>query len=165
MYALVLAALLGASPEADAKTAVAAFKKSLLQTLTQAMQQSPEAAIDVCHAQAPALAKAASSAHVTVGRSAFKLRNPANAPRPWVEKVMRELSGEQAGSTASRTVALPGGVTGYAEPLFVGPQCLGCHGTALAPEVKAKLDALYPGDTARGFEPGAFRGVVWAEVK
>ncbi|MDE0059891.1 MAG: DUF3365 domain-containing protein [Defluviicoccus sp.] len=36
--------------------------------------------------------------------------------------------------------------------------CTVCHGTNIAPEVAAALDALYPDDLARGFEVGDIRG-------
>jgi hypothetical protein len=36
--------------------------------------------------------------------------------------------------------------------------CLECHGANLAPEVAARLDALYPEDRARGFKIGDIRG-------
>ncbi len=36
--------------------------------------------------------------------------------------------------------------------------CLACHGKALAPQVRARLDALYPEDRATGYEAGEIRG-------
>ena len=38
------------------------------------------------------------------------------------------------------------------------PVCTVCHGNGIAPEVAARLDALYPDDLARGFEAGDIRG-------
>ncbi|MGM0774574.1 MAG: c-type heme family protein, partial [Pseudomonadota bacterium] len=35
---------------------------------------------------------------------------------------------------------------------------LGCHGKSIDPEVKAKLDELYPEDQATGFSEGDLRG-------
>ena len=36
--------------------------------------------------------------------------------------------------------------------------CAACHGTNIAPEVKAKIAELYPDDAAVGFKPGDMRG-------
>ncbi len=167
MFAIPLVLLLAAAPSPleQAKGAVNPFKKTLKETLLKALETSPEAAIEVCRSRAPELAKASSTASVTVGRSAFKLRNPANAPKPWLEKAMLELSKEKSGTETSRVVTLPDGVVGYAEPIWTAAPCLVCHGKTVAPGLEAKLKATYPNDAALGFELGDFRGVFWAEVK
>lgn len=100
-----------------------------------------------------------------MGRSALKLRNSKNAPKPWLEKVMAELATEKSGSEASRVVTFPDGTVGYAEAIWTGAPCLVCHGKTIAPGLEAKLKAAYPNDVARGFSEGDFRGVFWAEVK
>jgi len=166
----LLAALVLAGTPADAQVSqraqqvLAPFKKDLKQALTQAMKESPEAAIEVCATVAPALAKANSKDGVTVGRSALKLRNPKNAPAPWLEKAMKQLAKAKPGTPASKVVALPGGRVGYAEAIWTAEPCLTCHGAKVAPTVEAKLKDRYPEDQARGFTKGAFRGVFWAEL-
>lgn len=129
------------------------------------MAESPEAAIEVCAKRAPELASEHSKEGVTLGRSAHKLRNPANAPRPWLVPVMDRLAKAPSGSDAHEVVALDGNRRGYAEAIWVGPQCLVCHGESLAPSIAAKIDARYPSDAARGFKPGDFRGVFWVELE
>jgi hypothetical protein len=166
MSALALVSLLlTATPADDARAALAPFKKTLKETLLKALEKSPEAAVEVCSVRAPELARAASTPTVTVGRSAFKLRNPKNAPPPWLPPLMEQLAKEKSGAEVSRTVTLPDGRVGYAEPIWMGAPCLVCHGKALAPTLDAKLKAAYPQDAARGFELGELRGVFWAEVK
>lgn len=165
MSALLLSLVLTAAPADDARAALAPFKKTLKDTLFKALETSPEAAIEVCSVRAPELARAASSPTITVGRSAFKLRNPKNAAPAWLTPVMTELSKEKSGSEVSRTVTLPDGRVGYAEPIWMAGPCLTCHGKTIAPALDAKLKAAYPQDAARGFELGEFRGVFWAEVK
>jgi Protein of unknown function (DUF3365) len=167
MLTLALVSLLAAAPTPldQAHAAVNPFKKALKEALFKALEVSPESALEVCSTRAPQLAKEASSASVTVGRSAFKLRNPGNAPRPWLEKAMRELAAEKSGTETSRLVTLPDGTVGYAEPIWVVAPCLVCHGKTLAPGLEKQLTARYPNDTARGFELGDFRGVFWAELK
>jgi len=174
MTSLVLALVLAQAPAPTqpdpqavdrARSALLPFKKQLKETLISAMKTSPVAAIDVCSKEAPAMARDASRDGVTVGRSAFRLRNPENAPRAWLEPVMRELAGSRPGVDASKAVALPGGKVGYAEAIFIQPACLTCHGEAIAPPIDAELAKRYPKDGARGFKEGEFRGVFWAEVE
>lgn len=166
MYALILSLVVSAEPAqvAAAKAALGPFKKSLKETLVTALATSPEAAIDVCSKEAPVLAARASTEAIIVGRSAWKLRNPKNAPSKWVDGAMDVLSKGKPGVAASHTVQLDGGRVGYAEPIWVQAECLVCHGEHVAPVLEKKLDAAYPKDAARGFKLGDFRGVFWAEV-
>ena len=46
----------------------------------------------------------------------------------------------------------------YMKAIGTQPVCPLCHGAGIAPEVAARLDALYPEDRARGFEVGDIRG-------
>ena len=153
-----------AEAAAPARRALQPFKGALKAALTQALEVSPVAAIDVCAKQAPELARTHSSGGVLVGRAAVKRRGPDGAGPAWVEAALVALAREPSGSEASRLVALPGGRTGYAEAIWVQPMCLTCHGEVLAPEVKAALQARYPKDQAVGFRAGDFRGVFWAEL-
>jgi hypothetical protein len=147
-----------------AQAALAPFRASLKGALQKAMADSPEAAIDACATQAPALASAHASPGVTMGRSAPRLRNEANVARPWLVPVMDRLARAPSGTDAHELVALGGGRHGYAEAIWTAPMCLTCHGDAIAPSLAAKLDARYPHDAARGFRAGEFRGVFWVEL-
>lgn len=153
-----------AQVEARARAAIGPFKVSLKGALEKALAESVGSAIDTCSKRAPELAKEHSKGGVTVGRSALKLRNAKNAPPPWLGPVMDRLSKAKSGTDAHEVVTLEGGRRGYAEAIWIAPPCLTCHGESLAPEVTAALDARYPGDAARGFHPGEFRGVFWAEL-
>ena len=44
------------------------------------------------------------------------------------------------------------------------PLCVACHGTEVAPEVRATILAHYPDDGATGFSLGDLRGALWVEV-
>ena len=50
--------------------------------------------------------------------------------------------------------------------VIVNPVCLTCHGRPedLAPEVRARLQALYPRDQATGYRLGDVRGAVSVKV-
>lgn len=150
---------------ARAQAAIAPYKGALKGELTAAMADGgAPSAVDVCSTRAPALAAEHSKAGIRVGRSAKKLRTPADAPPPWLVPVMDDLAKAPSGSSDARVVRLPGDRWGYAEPIWIQPPCLACHGESLAPEVDARLRARYPADDARGFKAGDFRGVFYAEL-
>jgi hypothetical protein len=50
----------------------------------------------------------------------------------------------------------------YAKPIVLQPMCTACHGSPdqISPEVKAKLEQLYPNDKAVNYKPGELRGAV-----
>jgi hypothetical protein len=140
------------------------FKKRLMAALQAGLAEGPDRAIDACRIEAPAIAAASGGPGVTVGRSSHRLRNPANAPRPWLQPLLDGFVASPA-TAAPRALALPGGGVGYVEPILLQPMCVTCHGASLAPAVQARIAALYPGDQATGFAPGDLRGVFWVEFE
>ena len=86
-----------------ARTVLLPLKKELLAALTQALAEGgPEAAIHVCQLRAPAIAASASPEGVAMGRTSLRLRNPENAPRPWVRPLLAEY---QAAKRARKAAA------------------------------------------------------------
>lgn len=138
------------------------FKRDLQAALQQGLAQGPAAAIDACRIQAPRIAAGLSRAGVRLGRSSHRLRNPANEPPSWVVPLLDGYK-DEPGDRAPRLVAAGPDRTGYAEPIYIQPKCLLCHGSELAPPVAVKLEVLYPEDRATGFQAGDFRGVFWVE--
>lgn len=138
------------------------FKGRLQQALRTGLAAGPDQAVDACRIEAPAIAAASGGPGVTVGRSSHRLRNQANAPRPWVKPLLDEFVAAP-GQAAPRAIALPGGGVGYVEPIVTQPLCVTCHGNAIPPGVQARLAALYPGDEATGFAAGDLRGLFWVE--
>jgi hypothetical protein len=147
----------------EGAAAVLPFKRSLKGALIAGLEEGPVNAISVCRVEAPELAKKASSAGVRVGRTSRKLRNPANAPKPWMEPFL-ELYENDPESREPAVVLVDEHTVGYVEPIFMQPLCVTCHGETLAPELAAKLDELYPNDHATGYAAGDLRGVFWAEL-
>jgi len=163
--AVALAGVAVAAPADDAvrgSTLLQPFKEELKQALLDGLQQGPEAAIDVCKFQAPAIAKKYSVDGVAVGRSSHRLRNPENVPPDWVSPVIAAYL--DADSTQQPTIVnLPGGRTGYVEAIRTQAVCLTCHGENVVPEIVTRLQEEYPHDKATGFALGEIRGVFWAE--
>jgi hypothetical protein len=148
--------------EAGAR-AVLPFKQDLKRALVTALGEGPVHAISVCRVEAPRLAEAASTATIRIGRTSRKVRNPNNAAKPWMQPLLEKFETDP-NSREPAVVLIDERTVGYAEPIFVEPLCVTCHGSELAPDLKAKIEELYPNDRATGYRPGDFRGVFWAEL-
>jgi len=127
------------------------------------MAQGPLEAMGACQLEAPAIAAALSQDGIRLGRTSHRLRNPANSGPDWVSPILADYLADDSDRTP-RTVPLPNGRSGFVEPILVQPLCLTCHGTAIAPDVAARIEKLYPDDEAVGFEVGDLRGVFWVEL-
>ncbi|MBT8078772.1 MAG: DUF3365 domain-containing protein [Gammaproteobacteria bacterium] len=138
------------------------FKRDLQEALKSGLEKGPVEAISVCRFQAPAIATSLSRDGIRLGRTSHRLRNPANQSPGWVSPVLESYL-ENPGSRAARIVPLPGGRSGYVEPIVLQPLCLSCHGETLAPDLAERVAELYPDDRATGFNVGDLRGVFWVE--
>lgn len=149
-----------------------AFSKELRERLMEAMQAGgPVEAIAVCNVAAPQIAETHSEASGwSVGRTSLKVRNPGNAPDAWERAVLqqfeaRRAAGEDPAAIEFAEVVDSDGakVFRYMKAIPTAEPCLACHSSNLAPEVAAKLSALYPQDTATGFAVGDLRGAFTIE--
>ncbi|MEO1242735.1 MAG: DUF3365 domain-containing protein [Pseudomonadota bacterium] len=141
----------------------ARLKTRLVETMSAA---GPVAAIDVCNLEAPEIASAVSAENgMSVGRTALKLRNPANAPDAFERAVLARFIEEIAAGADpaaldhAEIVETEGGpALRYMKPIMTGAPCTVCHGTDISAEVKTAIDARYPEDAATGFALGEMRG-------
>ncbi|HET20197.1 MAG TPA: DUF3365 domain-containing protein [Chromatiales bacterium] len=141
------------------------FGGTLKGELEKAMKAGgPVAAIEVCHSKAPAIAKDLSAKYrAEVHRTSLKPR--ATAPQDWEREVLadfdaRRVSGEDPNAIEFHQVVEIDGKPHlrYMKAIGTMPVCLNCHGTDIKPEVKARLEALYPEDKATGYKAGELRG-------
>jgi hypothetical protein len=160
-----------ASDEARLSAARAAVKglgEALKEQLVAAIKaDGPVSAIGVCRTIAPAISEEQSEKHgLEIGRTALRVRNPANAPDAFERKVLEEFvrkieSGAEPASLEHAEIVTEGGRSQFrymkAIPTAVEP-CLACHGSDLKPELKAEILRLYPDDRATGFKAGDLRG-------
>lgn len=152
---------------ADAEAAIEAFAGSLQEELVTAMQESgPVNALGVCHTRAQPVAREVSEEHgMQLSRVSLKNRNPANSPNDWQARVLldfegRKINGEAITGLSYTEVVEQDGTRQFRfmKAIPIRAVCLTCHGTALAPDIKARLSELYPDDKATGFELGDIRG-------
>ncbi|WP_442506168.1 c-type heme family protein [Novipirellula sp. SH528] len=155
------------TPSPDKRRAVAAKAKDALFTrlsarLMEVMQsEGPAAAINVCSNEAIAIAEAVGKEHgVEIGRTSFKLRNRANAPRDWVKPFVEERV------DTPQYTPLGNDSLGAVFPIHMSVKCLMCHGgeNDVLDVVKLELAKRYPDDEATGFKLDDLRGWFWVEV-
>jgi hypothetical protein len=169
VLAVLATASMAATPVSESEMARAAralqpLKQELRSALLGAIKEGgPERAIEVCQLRAPEIARLTSTGGARLGRTSHRLRNPENAPEPWMSAFLEEYLANPD-DDAPRAVRLASGAIGYVEPIRMKGLCMRCHGDRIDPEVKARLDALYPEDEATGFEKGDLRGMFWVEL-
>lgn len=148
--------------QAIAEKAKDALLERLSGRLVATMQSDgPVAAIDVCSKEAVTIAEAVGKEYgVEIGRTSFKLRNPANAPRDWVKPFVENRT------DTPQHVELDDETLGVLFPIYLKVKCLMCHGqpSDILDAVKPELAKLYPDDDATGFHLDELRGWFWVEV-
>ena len=177
LSASVVSAQPGPGPNQSAmqetRDIAAAMLKELGQTLQAAMADGgPENAIGVCKTQAPEIAMKLSMMHqVKVARVGTRARNPdMGVPNDWQTQALKQFETRLAKGDKPYDIEFIQLVKSgsydlelrYAKPIVLQPMCTACHGTPeqISPEVKAKLDQLYPNDKAVNYKPGELRGAV-----
>lgn len=144
---------------------------ALKQALQQAMKESgPVAAISVCNEKAPEIAvQLSEEQNMNIGRTALRVRNPANTPDAWEQEqleafVKRLASGESAENIESH--ATENGMFRYMKAIPMQDMCTTCHGNeeTIPNSVKERIASLYPDDQATGFSPGDLRGAFTVSI-
>ena len=152
---------------ASSRAAIESLAGALAEQLSAAVAEGgPAAAVQVCSLAAPALADSVSSDRGwRIGRTSLRVRNPANAPDAWERAVLHDFEARKAEGADPTLLDYAEIVTAddrrsfrYMKAIVTGMTCIACHGSDLAPDIRARLDTLYPEDQARGFAPGDLRG-------
>ena len=170
--AIALAAPAGAeTPPEGARAEAQALIKQFAGKLKGALKGAIDAggfenAIGVCKNEAPKIAEDVSAGSVwRIGRTALRVRNPANAPAPDERAVLeafltRASAGEDLAKMDKEWVEDTDGRRSYRymKAIPLGELCASCHGTEIEPNLAAKIQAAYPQDQATGFAVGTLRG-------
>jgi cytochrome c551/c552 len=155
----------------DARKTAAGLIQALGGELKAAMTAGgPAGAIGVCKEKAPQIAaEAAQKTGMKIKRVSPNNRNPKGVPDAWETQALAALEKRLAAGEKPETLDLHAVVADgeakefrYAKALVTQPICLNCHGDPdkMAPDVKAKLAAEYPGDKAVGYAAGMIRGIL-----
>ena len=156
-----------------ARSAADVLQRDLMAALTDAMATvGPGGALGVCNDKAPQIAASVlRNTSVDIGRTALRVRNPANAPDAWEKDEMAAFaaalaSGQPAAGLERFKVEhdADGWRLRWMRPIVLQPMCVSCHGKNIDSGVAELLSALYPADQAVDFEPGELRGAFTASV-
>jgi len=150
-----------------ADVVVVTMQSAVLRELEAALARGGAAGgLGFCHVDVTGIIQRVSrEPGVTAGRTSDRLRNPANAPRPWALPFVAAHAGHTAKSVEGYAIDLVDKV-GVLRPIVEQPMCGGCHGTEdrLSPGVKLILQKRYSSDRATGFRDGEIRGWFWVEL-
>lgn len=159
---------------AKARAAIAALATSLKTSLGEALASGgPANALAACQAIAPEAARKAAETHgLSIGRTALRVRNPANTPDALERRVLGEFQAEIArGADGAKLehaeIVTENGVRTFRfmKPIVMAEKpCAACHGAAIAPDVRSAIKSLYPEDAATGFAPGELRGAFTVSI-
>ncbi|MGW8265190.1 MAG: Tll0287-like domain-containing protein [Longimicrobiales bacterium] len=156
-----------------AEPAAGELLRTLVNRLTAAIEEGGAAhAVDFCALDAipiTRLVEAGLEGDLALKRTTFRYRNESNAPDEAEELALRYFEEQllTEGEAPSHYVQrVSEEELRYYKPLFVSEFCLQCHGDpgSMDPQVRAKLEANYPGDLATGYEAGDLRGLVRVSV-
>jgi len=171
---VVLADYKGENPMQESRESAAAMLKELGGKLQAALKDGgPVNALGVCNIEAPNIAMRISDEEkITIRRVSHKPRNAIlGVPNDWQTKALKSFEDALARGDKPADIEFVEAVKAgsgsrmelrFAKPILMQPQCTACHGTPeqISPEVKAKLDEMYPQDKAVGFKPGELRGAI-----
>ncbi|MEZ5936860.1 MAG: DUF3365 domain-containing protein [Hyphomonadaceae bacterium] len=158
---------------ADSRAAAGALGSELMGALATAMAEGgPGAALPVCNEKAPEIAaRLSTERQVDIGRTALRVRNPANAPDDWeraqLEAFVSAIAAGEAPAQMERHEVVrtaEGWQVRWMKPIVLQPMCATCHGVDVDSGLAEVIHALYPQDKATGFQPGELRGAFTARV-
>lgn len=162
---------------AEARASAGQLAARLIPTLQEAIAQGgPIQAIAVCSIEGPEISadiSAASSDHnLRIGRTALRVRNPANAADAWEQSVLEDFQLQLADGADPATLEAwqvetlgDRRVGRWMKAIPTAPMCTACHGSDIDAELAATIREYYPEDRATGFAPGDLRGAFTATVE
>ena len=151
---------------ARADLAIVTLQSAVLTEQAEATAEGLPSSVESCHLYVVSAAYWIRRREgIELGRTSDRLRDPANAPRPWAAAIVAQHAGRRVDDVDGFVVDL-GDRIGVLRPVIERPGCSACHGPRekLDPRVRAEIDARYPLDRAVGYRDGDLRGWFWVEV-
>jgi hypothetical protein len=147
-----------------ALTILVPIKKTFMKELRAGLKEGPYETLDICHLKAPHIAEGDFNEAYDVGRTSDKIRNKNNAPKAWLQKILKDYVGSNLENPKTGKVYQVKKKLAYVEPIYTKTVCLKCHGK-LKGSVKKKIESLYPNDMATNYKIGEFRGLFYIKQK
>ena len=160
--------------EKEAKAAIKELAISLKKSLKTVLKGSgPIAAVEYCNIAALDITDRVSlDKGITLKRTSLKVRNIANVASSWEKNILnkfekRKVLGESIGTIDYQEVYLDNNnkpFFRYMKAMPTGEVCLTCHGSNIKPNLRTRINELYPEDKAYGFEIGDIRGAFTIQI-
>ena len=157
-----------ASRASKARALAHAYAEKLRTGLAQALKEyGPVGAIGACNTLAPELnATVVDGETFEINRTAFRVRNPDNAPDAWEQSALESFQKAITAGGDPKSLETYDVVTTkegqrlfrYMRPITMHEPCLACHGPNVGHEVKSEIAKYYSDDKALGFNVGDLRG-------
>lgn len=157
------------SKEEVKKKATATFQKmqeNLFQELSAAMKKGgPVNAIGTCKTVSPEMENSLSTDNLKISRISDKPRNPDHIADQQALEVLNEWKQKLANQEKieAKVIETDDEIRVLSPIRIANENCLKCHGSNIAPEVRNALSQAYPNDQATGYESiGELRGAFQA---
>lgn len=160
--------------EEEGKVAIKELAMSLKKSLKTVLKESgPIAAVEYCNIAAVDITdRISNSKSIFLKRTSLKVRNKDNVATSWEKDVLnnfenRKRLGESVNSIDYKEVYTDNNNKSffrYMKAIPTGKVCLTCHGSNIKPNLRTRINELYPEDKAYGFEIGDIRGAFTIQI-
>ena len=146
------------------------LKKSLKTVLKES---GPIAAVEYCNIAAVDITdRISNSKSIFLKRTSLKVRNKDNVATSWEKDVLNNFENRKRLGESVNSIDYQEAYTDnnnksffrYMKAIPTGKVCLTCHGSNINPNLRTRINELYPEDKAYGFEIGDIRGAFTIQI-
>ena len=147
---------------------------NLKQSLQAVLAESgPLSAVEYCNIAAPNITQQIKeNSNLSIKRTSLKIRNSDNVPDLWEFRVLNNFAERHAlgeNIDSMNFVEIYADDQGkkifrYMVPINTKEVCLTCHGENIEPELRRKIQYLYPDDKAIDYSLGNIRGAFSVKI-
>ena len=162
------------SYEKESKEAIKELAINLKKSLKAVLKESgPTAAVEYCNIAAIDITdRISASKSIIIKRTSLKVRNEGNLATSWEKDILnrfekRQKLGESIKSIDYKEVYVDNNnkpFFRYMKAIPTGKVCLTCHGSTINPDLRTKINELYPEDKAYDFKVGDIRGAFIVQI-
>ena len=160
--------------EKESKEAIKELAENLKKSLKAILKESgPIAAVEYCNIAAIDITdRISASKGIIIKRTSLKVRNEGNLATSWEKDSLnrfekRKKLGESIKSIDYKEVYVDNNNKSffrYMKAIPTGKVCLTCHGSAISPNLRTKINELYPEDKAYDYKIGDIRGAFIVQI-
>ena len=160
--------------EKESKEAIKELAINLKKSLKAVLKESgPTAAVEYCNIAAIDITdRISASKGIIIKRTSLKVRNEGNLATSWEKDILnrfekRKKLGDSIKSIDYKEVYVDNNNKSffrYMKAIPTGKVCLTCHGSTINPNLRTKINELYPEDKAYDYKIGDIRGAFIVQI-